>query len=360
MRRLDPTNGEPADAKRSRPSGLDALRIRPGDRVLVVAGYGVRNVGDEAILSGLMNELPDCRLRVVSRAPGETSDMHRVKALSTALAPAAAWGSDVLVVGGGGIFSGHMGTMGKLVPLFSRLALARGVRVAFQAVGVYSSAPPWVVRSIAGLAPKLASITVRDAASARLLRSWGVEAPVVPDLSQAMSSAPSKRGRELLHTLGLKARRPRVALCLTATEPSLAESLLCSLPSLIDSLPEVQFAFVPMSHHPTVPHHNDLQFARRLRSRAPRLAVLEDWLHPAEILALLGQFPVVVCMRYHSLLFAARAGAAIVAIPYAEKCFSWLEEQGLDPVGTDAESLTERIRQALSDSRIGAAGACTG
>ena len=54
--------------------------------MLVLGGYGVRNVGDEAILSGLMNELPDCRLRVVSRAPGETSDMHRVKALSTVVA----------------------------------------------------------------------------------------------------------------------------------------------------------------------------------------------------------------------------------------------------------------------------------
>jgi len=336
------------------------VRIRPGDRVLVLGGYGVRNVGDEAILSGLLNELPECRLRVVSRAPGETSEMHRVKALSTALAPAAAWGSDVLIVGGGGIFSGHMGTMGKLIPLFSRLALVRGLRVTFQAVGVYSSAPPWVVRSIAAVAPKLASITVRDAASARFLRSWGVEAPVVPDLSQAMPSAPSKTGRELLRTLGLRPRRPRVALCLTATEPSLTEALLRSVARAIDALPEVQFAFVPMSHHPTVPRHNDLQFGQRLRSMAPRLAVLEDWLHPAEILALLGQFPVVVCMRYHSLLFAARAGAEIVAIPYAEKCSSWLEEQGLDPVGTDEASLTERIRQGLSDSRVGAARACAG
>ena len=39
----------------SQPSGLDAVRIGPGDRVLALGGYGVRNVGDEAILSGLMN-----------------------------------------------------------------------------------------------------------------------------------------------------------------------------------------------------------------------------------------------------------------------------------------------------------------
>ena len=340
----------------SRPSGLDAVRIRPGDRVLVLGGYGVRNVGDEAILSGLLNELPHCRLRVVSRAPRETSNMHRVKAISPLLAPAALWGSDVLIVGGGGIFSGHMGTMSKLIPLFSRLALPRGTRVAFHGIGVYSSAPRWVSKSIVALAPRLASITVRDAVSARVLRSFGVEAPVVPDLSQAMPSASPERGRELLCTLGLDPSHPLVALCLTATESSLGDALLHTFPSVIDALPEVQFAFVTMSRHPTVSRQNDLSFAQRLRSRAPRLAILEDWLHPAEILALLGQFPVVVGMRYHSLLFAERAGAAVSAIPYAEKCVSWIEERGLESTRMDAASLTEHIRRAPCDTPIGATG----
>jgi len=349
-----PSNGWAGDADRSRLAALDALQIRPTDRVLILGGYGVRNVGDEAILSGLLNELPDCRLRVISRAPEETCGMHHIKAISPLRALRAVWGSDVLIVGGGGIFSGHMGSLGKLIPQFSGLALARGVRVSLHGVGVYPSAPRWVLRSIAALAPRLASITVRDAASARALRSFGVEVPVVPDLSEAMPPASSERGRELLRTLGLTPSHARVALCLTATESSLGDALLLSFPSVIESLPEVQFAFVPMSHHPTVSRQNDLWFARRLRSRAPRLAILEDWLHPAEILALLGQFSVVVGMRYHSLLFAERAEAGIIAIPYAEKCVSWIEEHGLEPAGMDAVSLTEHIRRALSDSPIGA------
>jgi polysaccharide pyruvyl transferase WcaK-like protein len=356
MPRRPPSNGQAGDAEGSRLPALDALHIRPTDRVLVLGGYGLRNVGDEAILSGLLNELPDCRLRVISRAPEQTCGMHHIKAISPVRALGAVWGSNVLIVGGGGIFSGHMGSLSKLIPLFSRLALARGVRVSFHGIGVYPSAPRWVLRSIVALAPRLASITVRDAASARVLRSFGVEAPVVPDLSQGMPPASSERGRELLRMLGLKPSHAQVALCLTATEPSLGDALLLSFPSVIDALPEVQFAFVPMSHHPTVSRQNDLWFARRLQFRAPQLAILEDWLHPAEILALLGQFSVVVGMRYHSVLFAERAGAAIIAIPYAEKCVSWIEEQGLESVGMDAASLTEHIRRALCGSPIGATG----
>jgi polysaccharide pyruvyl transferase WcaK-like protein len=268
--------------------------------------------------------------------------------------------SDVLVVGGGGIFSGHMGTMGKLVPLFSRLALARRARVSFHGIGIYSSAPRHVLRGIVSLVPKLTSLTVRDTASARLLRSWGIDASIVPDLSQGMAPAQSTRGEELIKTLGLSPTRPRVALCLTAIEQGLAESLIRSLPSLIDTLPDVQFVFIPMSHHPTMPHHNDLRFAHRLRSRVPQLVVLDDRLHPVEVLGLLSQFPVIVAMRYHALLFAERVGAAVVPIPYAEKCYSWLEDHGLEPANTDAESLTERIRQALSDRRVGVGGGRAG
>lgn len=360
MRPHHPPDAPAGDTVWSRPSALDALHIRPTDRVLVLGGYGLRNVGDEAILSGLLNELPDCRLQVISRAPEETVGMHHIKAISPLRAFGAVWSSDVLIVGGGGIFSKHMGSLGKLIPLFSRMALARGVRVALHGVGVYPSAPAWVLRSIVALASRLASITVRDAVSARVLRSFGIEAPVVPDLSQAMPPASPERGRELIRMLGLSSGSARVALCLTATESSLGDTLLLSFPSVVDALPEVQFVFVPMSHHPTVSRQNDLWFARRLQSRAPRLAILEDWLHPAEILAILGRFPVVVGMRYHSVLFAERAGATVIAIPYAEKCLSWIEEQGLDSEGMDAKSLTEQIRRVLCDSPVGATGGRSG
>ena len=56
---------------------LAPLDLRQGDRVLVLGGYGVKNVGDEAILAGLLSTLPPhVHVRVVSRAPRETAKMH--------------------------------------------------------------------------------------------------------------------------------------------------------------------------------------------------------------------------------------------------------------------------------------------
>jgi polysaccharide pyruvyl transferase WcaK-like protein len=52
-------------------------------------------------------------------------------------------------------------------------------------------------------------------------------------------------------------------------------------------------------------------------------------------------------MRYHSLLFAARAGVPIAAIPYAPKCDAWLREAGLEPVTPTGAALEAHLRKLL-------------
>jgi hypothetical protein len=69
-----------------------------------------------------------------------------------------------------------------------------------------------------------------------------------------------------------------------------------------------------MSQHPFVPAHNDLLLGRRLQLRSPRLAILEGSLRPEEVMAVFGSLSAAVCMRYHSLLFAARAGTPIIPV----------------------------------------------
>ena len=47
----------------------------------MVGAYGYRNVGDEAILAGLLTTLGGRRVTVVSRSPAETSALHGVPAI---------------------------------------------------------------------------------------------------------------------------------------------------------------------------------------------------------------------------------------------------------------------------------------
>ena len=103
-----------------------------------------------------------------------------------------------------------------------------------------------------------------------------------------------------------------------------------------------------MSQHPFVPAHNDLLLGLRLRTASPRIAVLEGQHHPGTVLAIFPLLAGAICMRYHSLLFSTRAGIPIVAIPYAEKCHTWLDEHGIAPTAPRGPQLASALGVALS------------
>lgn len=342
-------SSRPVGASPPAPTGLDRMGLRPTDRVLVVGAYGVRNVGDEAILGGLLAQLePRARVCVVSRSPTETSALHRVRAVSPAVALPTLLQTDALVIGGGGLFSSHMGTMGRLIPLFGLLASIIRRPIAMHGIGVDPTAPTWNLQMLAWLACRSRFVSVRDADSADFVGSLGVQAAVTPDLAMAMPPAPPSRGRAILRSLQLAEDRPVVGLCLTAVEPRLRPFLPEVVPQLIDALPECQFCFVPMSQHPSVADHNDAILGHQIQARCPRLAVLDGLYHPADVLALFHHFDAAVCMRYHSFVFAARTGVPIIAIPYARKCRTWMRDHDVTEVELSSGGLLDAVSQALS------------
>ena len=330
------------------------LRLTSRSRVLVLGGYGVRNVGDEAILAGLLNQLGSVRaVTVVSRGPAETTAMHGVRAVSPAGALAALLRCDALLVGGGGMFSSDTGPFGRFIPLFCRLAMLRGIPVALHGVGVYASTPAHLLKSLASLAPRLASFTVRDAASARLLESIGVTAQQIADLSQSMAPAGRSEARAVLTAARLDLERPIVGLCPTEINARVAAYIETAVPALCRALPEVQFCVIPISQHQTNPRHDDAAFGHRLQESTPSLKVLEGVYHPAVVLAVFGELSAAVCVRYHSHLFAERAGVPVISIPYSEKCYGWLEETGVTGIDCEGDSLEKAVVEALDRSRRG-------
>jgi polysaccharide pyruvyl transferase WcaK-like protein len=316
--------------------------------ILVVGGYGYGNVGDEAMLGGLLRLLAGKRVTVVSRRPATTTSMYGVPAVSIGAAAVSLLSHRTVLIGGGSLFAREMGRAGRLLPRFGLLARFLGRRVAIVGVGLDASTPesaaPLVRRLFAAATP----VVVRDRASAQLLASWDVPAAVGPDLSAYLDPSAPEVGERLLRSAGLDPERPIVGLCLTAIDALLADAVAIAVAACVGALPGLQFCFIPMSRHPFVPAHDDVTFARRLQELAPSIRILEGAENPADLLSVFAHLSVAVCMRYHSLLFAARSGVPIVPIAYAPKCRVWLEEHGLASVTPDATAIREQIEAAVA------------
>jgi polysaccharide pyruvyl transferase WcaK-like protein len=320
----------------------------PKNPALIVGGYGYRNVGDEAILAGLLRLLGRDDVTVVSRTPAETAARHGARSIGFLGAIPALRHHRSLVIGGGGLFGRDMGLVGRLLPLFGLLAVALGRDVAIVGVGIDTAMPRGVAFLMRALARRATVIVVRDRASADRLAARGVSAAVRPDLSTLAASAGRIAGMRTLRASGLDPRqRPVVGLCLTAVNPALVEPVVAAILGAVDALPSIDFCLVPMSRHPFVAAHNDEVLARRLTALRPRLRLLETD-DPSAVLGVFEALSAAVCMRYHSLLFAERAGIPIVPIAYAEKCHHWLAERGLEPIEPSAAALTAEIERAVA------------
>ena len=319
--------------------------------ILVVGAYGYRNTGDEAILAGLLTTLAGRRVTVVSRSPAETSALHGVPAIGLEGAVAALRRHRTVLIGGGGLFGRDMGRIGRLLPLYGLLAAALGRTLVVDGVGVdgdLSGVNRLLVRRLLRSAQR---VTVRDLASARLLREWGIACLVAGDLSEHMPAAPARTGRDLLRAAGVDEKGPVIGLCLTAVNDALTPSVATAVLDLVDRRPDMQFCLIPLSQHPYLEAHNDLVLARRLRASRPQLKIVEGVHHPSKVLSLIGALDAVVAMRYHAFLFAERAGIPLVPIAYAPKSTAWLDERRLRSVAPVGRALARAVARAVARSQ---------
>jgi polysaccharide pyruvyl transferase WcaK-like protein len=109
-------------------------RGRRRTTVLLVGNYGNGNVGDEAILARLTELTAGrCDMVVVARQPELVKGMHGVAAvrtLSTASVRALLC-TDVVAIGGGGIFGRGMPLLPRLLPAVAIAARILGKRIVY-------------------------------------------------------------------------------------------------------------------------------------------------------------------------------------------------------------------------------------
>ena len=360
-------------------------RFGPTNRLLIAGYYGHRNIGDEAILHAMLEELrravPRVAVTVVSGDPAATRRDHDVDAVYErnwlGLIDAAER-CDLIVLGGGGLLQDYHGVDPNT--LLSRVhwgltffaafpALATLMRRPFMLCGVgvgpLTSADGMKYTRL--ILERADAATVRDADSLHALQTRGAvtdHVRVTADPAFLIEAAAIERGRELLRRAGV----PPTASCVIAVAVRHWEigvgtdqwqaSLAQTLDRLVDAH-EAAIVFVPFQSSIEDDLTDDVAVAHEVCGRmrhSAAVAMCEPDLSPSEVQSVLAACTLVVAMRLHAVILGANAYVPVVALAYDPKVGATMRQLGMgDYLVGLGEATTDSLFQLLTTALAGRA-----
>jgi len=332
----------------------------PNYRVGICGSYGGMNLGDEAILHGMLSELRrsvPAEVTVFSRNPEDTLARHGVaRALRTRDMPRDELRPeverlDLLIVGGGGIL---FDAEAHLYLREAQIAIDAGVPVLVYAVSVGPLTKREPRDLVAQTLARATIVTVRDRPSRHLLEEIGVRRPIEVVADPALLVQPGEAPENLLEgegvrpaarLIGISVREPGVAA------PDLDETdyhgLLADAADFMISRYDATLIFLPLEQRVLDVQQSHAVIARM--AYAPRAHVLKQNYTVTEMLGIVKRLDFSVAMRLHVLIFSALRGVPFVALPYAGKVEGFLEAFEMSMPGVHevrAGQLIARIDEA--------------
>jgi polysaccharide pyruvyl transferase CsaB len=304
-------------------------------RVGIIGSYGGMNLGDEAILTGILSELRrsvDADVVVFSRNAEDTERRHGVRAVDARrlsreeVRPEVA-ALDLLIFGGGGIL---YDAEAHIYLREVQLAEEAGVPVLVYAISVGPLEDADARRLVVQALQEVEVITVRDRASRKLLEDLGVSREMLVVADPALLIEPGELPEDVLEREGVADTRRLIGL--SVREPGVAapdldeqhyQGLLADAADFMIGRYDANLLFLPMERD-----HKDMQHSHAVIAQMAfpqRATVLKGDYGPREMLALAGRLEFAVGMRLHFLIFAALSGVPFVPLPYSGKVDGFLE-----------------------------------
>jgi polysaccharide pyruvyl transferase WcaK-like protein/MoaA/NifB/PqqE/SkfB family radical SAM enzyme len=308
---------------------FDVTRLQ---RILLVGWYGTETAGDAAILAGILIEYlernPALRFVLLSLYPYYSRLMLQdfppalaarveLAGYESVLAFEAASRCDAVVMAGGPLMDIPQTRL--IADLF--LHFHRSSRpAAIEGCGIGPLNNETWRRNVAWTARLASRIAVRDSGSAALLRSMGIRKPI------EVRRDPSITFLERLDAPSPSAPRGAVIRCFLreltheypqATSPAAADDAIAGfLERLLAWYPDDTIELWPMHYFPV--GNDDREFARRMVERIGNGRLRwEQWPRSAEEIARsMTGARFCICMRFHSVVFAATLGVPFFAIDY--------------------------------------------
>lgn len=325
-------------------------------RIGISGSYGGMNLGDEAILEGILGQLRatvDADITVYSKNPIDTLARHDVE---RAIAPRSLTRRqmipeirelDLLILGGGGILYDRDAEE-YLREVFIANELEVPVMLYAVSAGPLVTAPSRRAVQQALNASPAPLISVRDRLGYRLLEDVGVTSEIHLTADPAFLLEPEPLSEDALeaegvdlegHLIGFSVREPGPAA--PDIRPDEYYALLANAADFMVERYDANVLFVPMEKadvqhsHAVVAHMQNAERAEILRRKYS----------PRQILDLMGRFELCVGMRLHFLIFAALHGTPFAALPYASKVSGLLEDLGMETPPLGSIGIGELIAQ---------------
>jgi polysaccharide pyruvyl transferase CsaB len=323
-------------------------------RIGISGSYGGMNLGDEAILGGVLSRLRDtvnAEVTVFSRNPADTLERHQVekavpvRSLTRREIVPIVRDLDLLVIGGGGIlFDGEAEIYLREAQIAHELEIPVVV-YAISAGPLVTEYSRRVVRETLNGSPTTL-VSVRDRQGYRLLEDVGVTQEIHHTADPAFLLVPEEPSLNALRSEGVDLAQHQVGFSVREPGPAAPDidpleyyALLAHAADFMVDRYNVDVVFIPMEI-------GDVQHSHAVASRmknAARAVVLRRRYSARKVLYLLSQFDFAVGMRLHFLIFAAIQRTPFVALPYAPKVTGLLEDLGMEMPPLERVSVGELL-----------------
>ena len=303
----------------------------------IVSGYiGFDNFGDEAIQKVLTKRLKSEgaeRITLISSNPEKTGQIYGVESCGMLRFLPALMKSDVLISGGGSLLqdvTSLKSLIYYLLVIYSAVIFGKKVEIYAQGIGPIKSA---LGKVLTRLALRFANkISVRDFASQELLKSWGIEAELVPDPIFGLEI----KKADLAEGVGIQLR----------SFEGINENFLNNLADEIEKHFKDK-KIVIFSLQDTIDLDICKKFSEILKSRNINSAVLHS-LNADEVIELIRNLEYLVSMRFHSNVIGIKAGVKTLAINYDPKVKKLAEEYNLPCIDLNQEDFSGQFAELKS------------
>lgn len=325
--------------------------------------YGQGNAGDEAILAalvdGIKTTVPEAQISVYSANPDETRKTHQVDAyrpfsLDLKLIIKGILGrsrihylksvfnflrSDVIVIGGGGLFFDSKET-NKWIHGYLKLihrAKQLGKKVALVGISVGPLHHKDSELAIGQAFSSADLISVRDNNSKELLIKCGIMAEkihIIPDLVFTLQSISDERIQQILEQEKFisngKANIALTPCCYNTAQPGWLMQYIAFCERATSEL-DSNLWLVPMQRHNI---HDDLSVIHDIYTELSeptrqRTSILKNYYTAKEVQGVLSKANFVLAERLHGSIMALNTGTPFMGIAYMPKVVGVLELAGL-------------------------------